>query len=701
MSRNSVRSKLEGVAGMKDYKPKINLEKIDNQEKAKEAIKVLREAIRYHNYRYYVLDDPIITDPEYDNLFLTLMQIEEQYPELQTSDSPTQRVGSQIASSLVKVTHPIPMVSLRTVYDEEEIAKFYQTCKDELKSDNVEFIAEPKFDGLAVELEYVEGKLVIASTRGDGVTGEDVTANVRTMNEIPFVLQDYGEIPIPSRLVVRGEIYMEIDAFQELNRIRQGNNEPQFANPRNAAAGSLRQLDPSVTAARPLRIFLYSIAESENLQIQTQYQVLATLRSWGLRTNISRSKICRNYTELLSYHKEMEGERDNLAYEIDGVVFKVNSLVAQENLGMRARDPRWAVAYKFKPRQATTKLLNIEVQVGRTGRITPVAKLKPVNIGGVTVSNASLHNQSEIERKDIRIGDTVVVERAGDVIPQVVKPVLYLRSGNETKFKMPKKCPVCSSNIEMSKDKKSAMCTNLNCPAQVLRSINHFVSRGGMNIEGLGPKRIRQLVDNGLITDFPSIYEITKDDLLQLERFGELSAENLVNEINTSKGQTFNRVLYALGIPLVGAEMSRILAESFGDIFAIIHATESDFEKIEGIGAEVSQSIKSYFDRKEARRVIDRFIELGITMKHVDVDSDTLPLSELAFVFTGKLERWTRPEASAIVERLGGNVSSSVSKNTDYVVSGPNAGSKLQKAKSLGIRIITEDEFEKMISDTK
>jgi DNA ligase (NAD+) len=420
----------------------------------------------------------------------------------------------------------------------------------------------------------------------------------------------------------------------------------------------------------------------------------------GLRTNIDLSSICISFDELINYHQKMESKREELPYEIDGVVFKVNSLAAQGQLGMRARDPRWAVAYKFKPRKATTKLLAIDIQVGRTGRLTPVAKLSPVIVGGVTVTNASLHNQSEIERKDLRIGDAVIVERAGDVIPQVVRPILDLRNGDEIEFQMPKHCPACNSDVIVSSDKKLTQCPNLKCPAQILRSINHFVSKGGMNIEGLGPKRVKQLVDSKLIVDFPSIYEITLEDLIQLDRFGEKSAQKLIDEIRESKSQPFTKVLFALGIPLVGSQMSKMLAERFENIQNLMNASISDFSKIHGIGEELANSVQEYFSRKQVREMINKLIDHGVCLSYTETSQGD-SLDGLTFVFTGKLETWSRSEAGMIVESLGGNVGSSVSKKTDYVVAGPNAGSKLTKAKYLGISILTEDEFKKMLKEKK
>lgn len=682
---------------MREVKPKIDVSKIKNEAEATKAIELLSESIRFHNYRYYILDDPVISDAEYDKLFKDLAMLEKQYPRLVRQNSPTQRVGSEPVSELKKVVHPIPMVSLKTIYDEEEVRSFDSTCQQELRETNVEYAAEPKFDGLAVELVYEDRKLRLASTRGDGQTGEDVTANIKTIQDVPLVLKAFEGKEPPKRLVVRGEVYMELQEFNELNRSRHEKEGHLFANPRNAAAGSLRQLDPRVTAARPLRIYLYALVEAQGYDFHSQLEVLQTIQKWGLRVNLKQTKICRGISDIISYHAKMDSLRDSLPFEIDGVVFKVNSLKSQEKLGSRTRDPRWAIAYKFKPRQATTRLTDISVQVGRTGRLTPVAELEPVNIGGVTVSRASLHNQSEIDRKDIRVGDMVVVERAGDVIPQVVKPIKDLRKGNERGFELPRKCPICSSKVIMSADKKSAHCSNMNCPAQLRRGIEHFVSRDGLNVEGLGKKRIKQLMDAGLLTDIPSLFRLTVDDLLQVERFGDTSASKLVAQIQASKKQSLDRVIFALGIQNVGQSTARLLARNFGSMKKLMNAQASDLKSIETIGPEIADSIIGYFCNESNRAMIDELAGLGLNMANNQVPKHAQALKGLTLVFTGTLERLTRNKAEALVEELGGKAASSVSKNTDYVVAGPGAGSKLAKAEKLGVKVLTESEFEELI----
>jgi len=689
-----------GAPGMKiEERPKINPKAIKTSKDAPLAVKKLRDAIRYHNYRYYVLDSPVITDAEYDQLFLTLVEVEEKYPELKTSDSPTQKVGDEPREELGLVRHPIPMVSLKTVYEESAVYTFDDSCRSELGQTQVEYITEPKFDGLAVELIYEDCTLSVASTRGDGETGEDITANIRTINEVPLVLLPFEDDEPPKRLVVRGEVYMSFASLNELNRNRENNGEPTFANPRNAAAGSLRQLDPRVTASRSLQIFLYSVAESTGREFKTQWDVLQTLSKWGLKTNLIRARICNGIQETLVYHSDMDSLRDNLPYEIDGIVIKVNNLADQNKLGMRTRDPKWAVAYKFKPRSATTTLRDITIQVGRTGRLTPVAELDPVNIGGVEVSRATLHNFSEILRKDLRIGDRVIVERAGDVIPQVVKSIESTRDGTELEFKIPEVCPICKGSISISLDKKTATCTNIRCPAQLRRSLSHFVSRGGMDIEGLGQKRIDQLIDAGLVNSISSLYSLSIEQLGELERFGDRSSEALIEEISKSKKQPFHRLLFALGIPQVGAQTAKVLADKFGSMERLQNATLSQLQQIDTIGPEIAKSITEFFAEKKARDIISELAQAGLSMSSMK-EKDSISFGKFAgliFVFTGTLTRWNRDEATRIVELQGGKVSSSVSSKTDYVVAGVEAGSKLQKAEKLGVKILSEAEFAKLI----
>jgi DNA ligase (NAD+) len=519
----------------REYIPQISVEDLETLDDARQAINELRQAIRFHNYRYYVLGDPVISDAQYDRLMRELRTLEEKYPELESPDSPTQQVGGEPQVELGLVEHPIPMMSLRAVYEPQEVRNFERTCRQELERDTIVYSAEPKYDGAAVELVYQEGSLEVAATRGDGATGEDITANIRTIREVPLRLIEGGGRAVPNRLVVRGEVYMRIDEFNQLNEQREAKGESRFANPRNAAAGSLRQLDPNITAARPLHIFLYQIAECQGCGLESQWEALHSLQAWGLKVNLQSSKLCQGVEACLQYQEQMGEQRDSLPYEIDGVVFKVDDLSAQEMLGVRSRDPRWALALKFPPRRTTTSVNDIQVQVGRIGNLTPVAILEPVNIGGVEVSRASLHNQSEIERKDIRIGDQVLVERAGDVIPQVVKPIKDARDGSERKFSLPQNCPVCGSKVVMSQDKKQARCPNVNCAAQIRLRIQHFGSLRAMDIDGLGEKRAQQLVDQALVRRLHELYELSQEDLLSLPGFAEQSAENLYQEIQASK----------------------------------------------------------------------------------------------------------------------------------------------------------------------
>jgi len=682
-----------------EIKPDVRPETIKSKDQAEEAIESLREAIRVHNYKYYVLDDPVISDAEYDRLMTALQDLEAEFPELASPDSPTQQVGGQAREELGTVEHPSPMLSLKSVQDENGLRDFDRNCLQKLDEKAIEYIAEPKYDGLAVELIYQQGRLAVASTRGDGQRGEDITANVKTIREVPLVLLSQDGESVPSRLVVRGEIFMRIDEFRQLNERRAKAGESQFANPRNAAAGSVRQLDPNITAQRTLHIFLYEATQVEGRDFETQKEVIQTLPKWGLKVNRERIRLCSGVEDAIQFHKELEIDRDRLDYEIDGAVFKVNRLAYQRELGIRSRDPKWAVAFKFKPRQMTTRINDVEVQVGRTGVLTPVALLDPVQIGGVEVKRASLHNLSEIERKDIRIGDTVLVERAGDVIPYVVKPIKEKRDGSEREFQMPDKCPVCGSEVVLSDDKKNAVCTGLDCDAQIRRRIAHFVSKGGMNVQGMGEKMVIKLADVGLLKRLSSIYELQRDDLISLERMGEKSTDNLLTEIEKSKNQTLPRFLYALGIPLVGEHLARVLAENFETLDDLTQASKEELQQINEIGPEVANSIVRFFSDSKNRSVIAEILQAGVKLGNslYKTKSEQLPLQDLTFVFTGSMERWTRSESKALVESLGGRATSSVSQQTDYVVAGPGAGSKLDEAKKHHVSVLDEDQFAEFI----
>ena len=677
--------------------PEIDLDAIDSEEAAADAAGQLREALRYHNYRYYVLDDPVVSDADYDHLFQQLQEIEDEYPDLQTPDSPTHQVGGLVRDELGTVPHPSPMLSLKAVYEEADVRNFDETCRDELGRETVTYTAEPKFDGLAVELIYEDGQLVQAATRGDGETGEEITANVKTIEGVPLRLRD-DERPVPDRLVVRGEAYMRKDEFNAFNRRREEEGKKPFANPRNAAAGSLRQLDSNITARRPLRIFFYEVAD-DGRDFDTHAEVLRALPEWGLRVCEEHIRLCDGIDAALSHYEEVVGVRDDLPYEIDGLVIKVNDFAGHGTLGVRDRDPRWAVAYKFPPRRATTTIEDIFVQVGRTGRITPVAVLAPVEVGGVEVTRASLHNQNEIDRKDIRIGDAALIERAGDVIPQVVKVIEDERDGSEEPYHIPDTCPVCNAEVILSDDKKQAFCTGgMTCEAQFRERLKHYASREATDLEGLGDKRAEQLIDAGLIERISDLYEIEKEDLLTLERYADKSAQNLIDEIEASLEQAFDRFIYALGIPLVGSATARLLAQNFTSLDDLMEAPEAQLRAIDEIGPEVAHSIVTFFADDANRAVIDEIRGAGLTLNNPYAE-DEAPLENLTFVFTGSLDRYTRSEAKRLVEQHGANATSSVSGHTDYVVAGPGAGRKRDNAQELGVPVLDEEEFVDLLRD--
>lgn len=666
------------------------------KEQAEKRIEELRKEIRRHNYLYYVLNKPEISDAEYDRLMNELKELESKFPELITPDSPTQRVGAEPAEQFETVRHVKPMLSLDTAMEEEEIKKFDERVKRELGVSEVEYVAEPKLDGLSVELIYDHGKLVRGSTRGDGINGENVTENIKTIRAVPLVLRS-SEEKIPDMLAVRGEVIMHINDFEELNKKLIERGEQPMANPRNAAAGSLRRLDPRETAERPLDIFFYEILRVEGYGgIDTQWKALQSLKKWGLKIN-SLAKKCKDIEDAIEYHREMAEKRDRLSYEIDGVVIKVNRFDYQEKLGAKSRSPRWAIAYKFPPREEVTEIVDIVVQVGRTGTLTPVALLKPVDVKGVTVSRATLHNQDFIDQMDIRIGDTVKVARAGDVIPEVVAVLKEKRTGRERKFHIPDRCPVCNSNVV--KEGAFYRCTGgLSCPAQLKRAITHFASKGAMDIEGLGGKTVDMMVDTGLIKGVSDLYFIKKEDLLKLPRFAEKSADNLLNAIEESKNRSLARFIYALGIPNVGEHVARLLAKKFGSLENLMKASKEELLSIYEIGPEIAENVVAFFREKHNLDEIEKMRQAGVkATTAVEKKEEGGPLHGKTFVFTGALQNFSRDEAKAIVEELGGRPSSSVSKNTDYVVVGENPGSKYEKAKKLGVKIITEEEFREMV----
>jgi len=668
------------------------------EEQARAKIEKLREEINFHNYRYYVLDDPVISDAQYDRLMRELENLEGQFPHFITPTSPTQRVGAPPLEKFEEVRHTLPMLSLANAFEEEEVKEFDSRVKRFLETTrDIEYCAELKMDGVAVELMYVDGHFTVGSTRGDGFVGENVTQNLKTIKTIPLTLiLGKGEIP-PSRLEVRGEVYLPIKAFQELNLKRERSGETLFANPRNAAAGSLRQLDSSITAQRPLDIFCYGVGQLSGRNFTTQWDLLEGLTGWGFKINSNRRR-CKNLGEAMEYYHEMDDLREQLPYEIDGVVFKVNSLRLQETLGTIARSPRWALAFKFKPKQVTTKILDIVVNVGRTGALTPTAVLEPVPVGGVRVSNATLHNQDEIDRKDVRIGDTVVVQRAGDVIPEVVRVIFEKRTGKEKKFRLPDKCPVCGSEVFKPEGEAVARCTGIACPAKLRETIIHFASRDALNIEGLGEKIIEQLVDKALIKDYAGLYALTRGDMLTLERMGPKLAGNILTAIQNSKKTTLDRLIYALGILHVGEHVAKLLAREFSTLEELSQASLEKLTTIKGIGEEIGSSIVRFFQQKGNQEVIQKLKELGVEYpsRAARPQAKGLKWEGRSFVLTGALQTMSREEAERRVEALGGRASSSISKKTDYVVVGEDPGSKYEKAKALGVKILSEEEFLKM-----
>ncbi|MEI9476281.1 MAG: NAD-dependent DNA ligase LigA [Deltaproteobacteria bacterium] len=660
----------------------------------KKRVERLREEIEYHNHRYYVLDQPEISDAEYDRLMRELEKLEDQYPELRTLNSPTQRVGAPPLEAFEIVRHTLPMLSLANAFDEREARDFDKRVKKFLGiSTDVLYVTEPKLDGLAVELVYESGHFVVGSTRGDGVNGENITQNLRTIKTIPLQLIRKG-IPVPERLEVRGEVIMQIDKFKALNRKREEMEEPVFANPRNAAAGSVRQLDSKITVERPLEIYCYGLGEVRGYRFKTHWEILQTLPQWGLRTN-PYVRRCRNIDEVLTYHEEMNEKRETLPYEIDGIVMKVDDIDLQARLGEISRSPRWALAFKFHPKQETTKILNIVAQVGRTGALTPVAMMQPVKVGGVEVSRATLHNQDEIDKKDVRIGDTVIIQRAGDVIPEVVEVITSKRTGAEKKFRMPSKCPVCGS--EVIREEAIHRCIGLDCPAQLKGRIRHFASKRAMDIDGLGVKLIGQLVDKGLVNDVADIYDIAKDQLIALERMAEKSAQNIIDAIEASKEKPLSKFLYALGIRHVGEHISDVLAHRFSRLNDFPTLSEDDLMKAEEVGPEVAASVARFFRDKKNRESIERLKKAGVKVIEPRVKARG-KLADKVFVFTGTLHSYGREEARSLVEKLGAKTVSIVSKKVDFVVAGEDPGSKFDKAKGLGVKILTEEEFKKMVS---
>jgi DNA ligase (NAD+) len=655
-------------------------------------VRELRAEIEGHDYRYYVLDDPAVPDAEYDRLMRELQALEQQHPELVSPDSPTQRVGGAPLEGFAEVTHRTPMLSLANAFSDEEIEQFHERVIKGLETDHADYVAEPKLDGVAISLRYQEGRLVQAATRGDGSTGEDVTANVRTITAIPLHLkQQAGATDWPDDLEVRGEIYMPLAGFRSFNEKARDRGGKELVNPRNAAAGSLRQLDSRLTAQRPLAFYAYSVVAYDGIP-ESHFEALLGLKSWGFPVNPEVRRV-RDAKGCLAYYREMGEKRGGLPYEIDGVVFKLDMREQQETLGFVSRAPRWAIAQKFPAQEEITRLLGIDIQVGRTGALTPVARLEPVFVGGVTVTNATLHNLDEIRRKDVRVGDWVVVRRAGDVIPEVARVVMERRKGELEEFSMPESCPVCDSAVEREEGEAVYRCTGgLVCGAQRIRSIQHFASRRAMDIEGLGEKLVVQLVETGLVHSIADLFRLDRDALIALERMGAKSADNLLKEIERSKKPGLDRLLFALGIREVGEVTAASLARHFGTLQAIIDAGVEALEEVPDVGPVVAEHVHAFFDEEHNLQVLHEMEEAGVRWQAVEANEGEQPLAGQVWVLTGALSM-PRARARTMLESLGARVTGSVSAKTSVVLAGENAGSKLRKAESLGIEVVDEKAF--------
>ncbi len=656
---------------------------------ARERIEDLRNQIRRHDHLYYVQGRPSISDAAYDKLLRELTDLEEEFPDLKTPDSPTERVSGRVQEAFGEVRHLAPMLSLESLMNEEEVREFGKRVERGLGLSRVIYMAEPKFDGLSVELVYEDGRFLRGSTRGDGTVGEDVSENLKTIRSLPLSLFA-EERPASGTVAVRAEAIMRLEEFESLNRRMTEMGREAFANPRNAASGSLRQLDTRVTASRPLDLFAYEVMYTDSVAIRSQREALDFLAAWGFKTDPT-SRRCDGLDEVVAYHRELEEKRDELDYELDGIVVKVDRRDQQAELGSRSRSPRWAVAFKFAARQEVTDVLDIAVSVGRTGKLTPVALLRPVDVSGVTVSRATLHNQDEVRRKDVRIGDRVRIQRAGDVIPEVVEVLLEHRKGDPPEFQMPAVCPVCGFRVE-SKGAYHLCTGGWSCRAQQTGRIQHFASRGAMEIEFLGEKTVAQLVERGLVQDLSDLYRLEKKDLLSLDGFAEKSAENLLNAIEASKKASLDRFLFGLGIGNVGQHVAQVLASHFGSLARVMDAKEDELLSVHEIGDEVARSVVDYFADEKNRRVIEDMERNGLDLVW-EASQKEKTLAGTKVVFTGTLKKLHRDDAKRLVEERGGRVTSSVSKSTSFVVVGEDAGSKAEKAKELGVKILSEEEF--------
>ena len=664
-----------------------------NKEQAKERIEELRKQVEYHAKKYYDDDKPEISDFEYDMLMVELRNLEKKYPEFKSSDSLTQKVGGHVKEGFKKVTHEVPLQSLQDVFSLAEVEDYIEKINEKAKENDIEdtnYVVETKIDGLSAALEYKQGKFVRGATRGNGLVGEDVTENLRTIKTIPMELNEKIDI------TVRGEVFISKKDFEKMNQEREEDEKELFANARNAAAGSLRQLDSKITAKRPLDIYIFNVQKIEGKEFNSHFKELEYLSKLGFNVNPVRID-CKNIEEIENAIKKIGEERENLTFGIDGAVVKVDDLKFREILGTTAKVPRWAIAYKYPPERKETILKDIVCQVGRTGVITPMAILEPVRVAGSKISKTTLHNEDFIKEKDIRIGDTVVIQKAGDVIPEIVEVKRKKRTGKEVEFEMPKVCPVCGAPAIREEGEAAVRCTGIECPAKLYRNLVHFVSREAMNIDGLGEAIIKQLLDKGLIKNMADIYALKFEDIASLKKNGKKFAENLINSINRSKQNDLYRLITALGIRHVGVKASKILAKRYKNMKNLMKATSEELAMIEDIGPIVADSIREFFLQDQTIDLIEKLKQAGVNMKHLEEENSDDRFNGKTFVLTGSLEKYTRNEASSIIEKFGGKTSSSVSKKTDYVLAGEDAGSKLTKAQSLGVKILTEEEFEKLI----
>jgi DNA ligase (NAD+) len=670
-----------------------------DQIQARRRHRLLAELIRHHNRLYHELDRPEISDAEFDALFRELLELETAWPELDTPDSPSRMVGAAPAAKFSPVRHAQPMLSLKNAKNEAEFNNFDKSLRETFLAGaaEIEYVCEMKLDGVAVELTYERGRLVQASTRGDGSTGEDITENIRTIAVLPETLTT----PCPALVDIRGEVYYELGDFQELNRRQLEAAAKTFANPRNAAAGTLRQLDASITASRPLKIFCYGIGRLEGTTAATHSSLLEQFRTWGLPVNLEHTRVAMGSLEVLAQYQTLQAGRDQLPFEIDGMVVKVNALPLQRELGEISRTPRWAIAFKFPPRQATTRLDAVGLQVGRTGAITPVAHLRPVEVSGVMVARASLHNWDEIERLGVMIGDQVVVERAGDVIPDVVRVLTESRTGIEQPIPRPSCCPECEATVVKNPDEVVPRCSNPHCPARTIEQLKHFVSRTAMDIDGLGEKQLSQLIELGKVRDVSDLYQLTSEDLFALERMGETLANKLLQSIQTSKTRPLSKLLFALGIRHIGAHTAKLLAKRFATLDDLAAASSEQLLQLHEVGAKVAESIRDYLTNPDNLQLLNRLAAAGVhPTPEATIASEGI-FSGKTFVITGTLERFGRKEAETLIEQRGGRAAGSVSKKTDYLIAGPGAGSKLDKAQALGITILDEGKFAALLSEVE